>query len=74
MSESLLLKSSEAATQLGVSKSTLHRWVKAGKIECVRIEENSVYFTREAIKEFIQRYRKRYEPASVEQVTSPFTA
>jgi excisionase family DNA binding protein len=63
--ESLLLKSSEAATRLGVSTSTLHRWVKAGRIECVQIERNSVYFTPEALEAFIQKHRKQYQSRNV---------
>jgi len=63
--ESLLLKSSDAAKQLGVSTSTLHRWVKAGRIECIQIERNSVYFTPEALEAFIQKYRKLYQPRNL---------
>jgi excisionase family DNA binding protein len=63
--ESLLLKSSDAAKQLGVSTSTLHRWVKAGRIECIRIERNSVYFTPEALEAFIQKHRKQYQSRNV---------
>jgi excisionase family DNA binding protein len=63
--ESLLLKSSDAAKQLGVSTSTLHRWVKAGRIECIQIERNSVYFTPEALDAFIQKHSKLYKPRNV---------
>ena len=62
MSSKLLMKSTEVAHKLGISKATLHRWVKAGKIECVRIETNSVYFTQDALDEFIQVNRKMYRP------------
>ena len=65
MTVPLLLKASQVAIQLGVSKSTLHRWVKAGKIECVRVERNSVYFTREAIETFIDKHRKCYTASKV---------
>lgn len=61
----LLLKSSEAATRLGVSKSTLHRWVRAGKLECIQIERNAVYFTQEALAAFVERHRKLYQPRNV---------
>jgi excisionase family DNA binding protein len=63
--QSLLLKSSEAANRLGISTSTLHRWVKAGRIECVRIERNSVYFTHQALEDFVRRHRKEYRPHNV---------
>ncbi|RPH94707.1 helix-turn-helix domain-containing protein [candidate division KSB1 bacterium] len=62
---SLLLKSSDAAHRLGISKSTLHRWVKAGKIECIQIEHNSVYFTSEALAAFVEKHRKQYIPRNV---------
>jgi excisionase family DNA binding protein len=58
----LLLKSSEASSRLGVSKATLHRWVRAGKIECIHIERNAIYFTQEALNAFIERHRKVYRP------------
>ncbi len=57
-----LLKSSEAAAKLGISKTTIHRLVKAGKLECVRLAANSVYFTEQQLDEFIDRHRKRYSP------------
>jgi excisionase family DNA binding protein len=60
-----LLKSSEAATRLGISKSTLHRWVKAGKIECIQVERNAVYFTEAALAAFVERHRKLYAPRKV---------
>ena len=63
--EFVMMKAVEAANILGVDKSTIHRWVKAGKIECIRIERNSVYFTQDQIDEFIDRHRKRYEPALI---------
>jgi excisionase family DNA binding protein len=58
----MLLKSSEAAAQLGISKSTLHRWVKAGKIECIQIERNAIYFTPDALAAFVEKHRKHYQP------------
>jgi predicted site-specific integrase-resolvase len=57
-----LAKSIDAATILGISTTTLHRYVKAGKIECVRFAKNSVYFTQQQLDEFIDRHRKRYTP------------
>ncbi|MBK8127351.1 MAG: helix-turn-helix domain-containing protein [bacterium] len=43
----LLLTSSEAAAKLGISKTTIHRLVKAGKLECIKLAKNSVYFTQQ---------------------------
>jgi excisionase family DNA binding protein len=60
--ESLLMKSTEAATRLGISKSTLRRWVTAGKIECVQIERSAVYVAPDALRDFVQKHRMQYQP------------
>ncbi|MBT3234228.1 MAG: helix-turn-helix domain-containing protein [Calditrichaeota bacterium] len=52
MTATILIKAIDAARRLGINRSTLHRWVKAGKIECVQIERNSVYFTQEQLDDF----------------------
>jgi excisionase family DNA binding protein len=64
LKDPLLMKSSEAAARLGVSLTTLHRWVRSGKIECIRIEKNSVFFTQDALEEFVHKHRKKYRPQS----------
>jgi len=58
----ILLKSNEAADRLGISTTTLHRHVKAGKIECIKFSANSIYFTQQQLDEFVERHRKRYIP------------
>jgi excisionase family DNA binding protein len=63
--QSLLLRSSEAASRLGISKSTLHRWVKAGRIECIQVERNAIYFTPEALAAFVEKHRKLYRPRNL---------
>jgi len=63
--QSLLLKSSDAANRLGVSTSTLHRWVRSGRIECVQVERNSIYFTPAALESFVQKHRKQYHPRNL---------
>ncbi|MBU0691492.1 helix-turn-helix domain-containing protein [bacterium] len=62
----MLLKSSEAAERLNISKTTLHRYVKAGRLSCVRFAANSVYFTEQQLSEFIEQYRKRYQPRRIQ--------
>lgn len=57
-----LIKSSDAAAKLGISKTTIHRLVKAGKLECVQLAANSIYFTQQQLDEFVDRHRKRYSP------------
>lgn len=64
-SSPFLLKSTEVASHLRISKSMLHRWVRAGKIECIRIERNAIYFTPEALEAFIRKHRKQYPPRNM---------
>ena len=65
MNQSILFKSSEAAERLGISKTTIHRMVKAGKLECVQLAANSVYFTQQQLDEFIERHKKRLTPRQI---------
>ena len=58
----ILVRSSEAAAMLGISKTTIHRLVKAGKLECVQLAVNSIYFTQQQLDEFVDRHRKQYAP------------
>lgn len=61
---SLLIKSAEAAKRLGVSRATLHRWVKAGKIACIQIERNAIYFTEDDLMQFIAASKTKYSPSA----------
>jgi excisionase family DNA binding protein len=61
----LLIKSSAAAARLGISRATLHRWVKAGRIAFVQIEKNSIYFLEEDIELFIQKLKCQMKPATI---------
>jgi excisionase family DNA binding protein len=63
--QTLLLKSFDAASRLGISTTTLHRWVRSGRIECVRVERNSIYFTPAALEAFVQKHRKQYQPRNL---------
>lgn len=62
----LLFRSSDAAKYLGISRTTLHRLTKAGKIECIRFAANSIYFTQQQLDEFVDRNRKRYNPKGIQ--------
>jgi excisionase family DNA binding protein len=55
-----LLKSSEVAAALSVSRTTLSRWTKAGRLTCVRLGPNAVYYEPGAILDFLKRHRKKY--------------
>jgi len=48
-----LLSADEAASRLRITKRTLLRWAREGKIECVRISAKVVLFTAEAIDRFV---------------------
>ncbi|MBK8129540.1 MAG: helix-turn-helix domain-containing protein [bacterium] len=61
----LLLPAKDAAATLGISRTTLHRHVHAGRMECVRFSKNSVYFTRQQLDEFIERHKKRLTPRQI---------
>ncbi|MCB0258997.1 MAG: helix-turn-helix domain-containing protein [Calditrichaeota bacterium] len=49
----------EVAEILSVHPNTLFRWVKAGRIECVRFSRNSIHFTYQQIIEFINANKER---------------
>src|SRR5208283_1910987 len=50
-----LLSADEAASKLKITKRTILRWAREGKIECVRISAKVVLFAVEAIDRFVQR-------------------
>jgi excisionase family DNA binding protein len=49
-----LLNADEAAAQLRITKRTLLRWAREGKIERVIISKKVVLFSIEAIEEFVK--------------------
>ena len=49
-----LLSPDEAASRLNVTKRTILRWAREGKIECVRISAKVVLFTAEGIEKFVK--------------------
>ncbi len=49
----------EVAKILGVHPNTVFRWVKSGKIECLRYSKNSIYFTFDQINDFINSHRMK---------------
>lgn len=48
----------EVARILSVHPNTVFRWIKAGKIECIRYGRKSVHFTYEQVVEFLNGNRK----------------
>ncbi len=49
----------DVARLLGVHPCTIFRWVKSGKIECVRFSKSSIHFTYEQVLDCIDNNRKR---------------
>jgi len=46
----LYLTSSEASTELRIHPNTLHRWVKAGRVPCIRLGGRKMLFSRKEIE------------------------
>jgi excisionase family DNA binding protein len=51
--EKELLSPDEASSKLKITKRTILRWAREGKIECVRISAKVVLFTAEAFDRFV---------------------
>ena len=49
----------DVARLLGVHTCTLFRWVKSGKIECVRYGRTSVHFTYEQVLDYLDRQNEK---------------
>lgn len=48
----------DVAERLGVSKVTLWRWVKAGKLSAVKLSQRTVYVRRDELDRFIRESEK----------------
>ncbi len=60
-----LISADEAASRLRITKRTLLRWAREGKIECARISAKVVLFTAEAIDGFVGRRTFEVESPAV---------
>lgn len=49
-----LLKAYQAAKMLGISESTLNKYVRAGIIPCVKINDRNKRYREEDLKNFIE--------------------
>jgi excisionase family DNA binding protein len=49
-----LLSADETASKLKITKRTILRWAREGKIECVRISRKVVLFTAEGVEKFVK--------------------
>lgn len=55
---SRLVTLSEAAYRLGgVHRTTIMRWVKEGKLQCVRLSRKSILFEPSELERFIREHR-----------------
>lgn len=55
----LTMPARKVAKRLGIHPNTLFRWVKSGKIECVRYGRGNIHFTYDQIKECINKHREK---------------
>lgn len=63
-----LLSAEEAAMRLRVSRRTLLKWARKGKIGCIRLSAKMIRFSEDQIAEFILRMTHEMEPVNT---TSP---
>jgi excisionase family DNA binding protein len=59
MIDESLLTLDETAEKLGISKVTLWRWVKDGKLAVVRLSPRVVYVRKEELRRFILAAEKK---------------
>ncbi|MBA4417410.1 MAG: excisionase [Syntrophus sp. (in: bacteria)] len=52
------LKLKDVAEKLGVSKVTLWRWIRDGKLSAVKLSQRTVYVRKEELDRFIQESEK----------------
>lgn len=69
-----LLTAEEAAEFLNVSKSTMLKWARKGKIERVKISAKIVLFSIEAIDSFLKEKTNRVESATKNHQPAVLTA
>ena len=59
-----LLTLDEVAKRLGISRVTLWRWVKDGKLSAVKLSQRTVYVRREELERFVRESEKAPGAAS----------
>lgn len=57
-----MLSIGEAAGYLGISRDTLRRWEKKGKIKPLRSPTNRRYYTKDMLDQLISQKGKRQKP------------
>jgi excisionase family DNA binding protein len=60
-----LITAEETASKLNVTKRTVLKWARQGKLECVKISSKIILFTVEAIDRFVQSRTCRVECPTV---------
>jgi len=60
----LIIPLKDAASMLSMCRQTLMEYVKKGKIPCVRLAENAVYFRPQDLDAFISDHLTMYSPSS----------
>jgi len=65
MNERLLIPLKEAAAMLSMCRQTVMEYVKKGKLPCIRLAENAIYFRPIDIEKFIENHLVQYNPAQI---------
>jgi excisionase family DNA binding protein len=58
MTDDNLITLSEVADRLGISRVTLWRWIKDGKLASVKLSKRTVYVREEELERFIRDAEK----------------
>ena len=57
------MTAAEAASKLNITKRTLLKWAKEGRIESVRVSRKKILFTEEAVDTFVKKMTNAVESA-----------
>ena len=55
MNNEILIKPSELARRLGVSKSTIYRWFWEGKLKGIKLSEKNIRILANSVEEIISK-------------------
>jgi excisionase family DNA binding protein len=55
MNKEILIKPSEVARRLGVSKSTIYRWFWEGKLKGVKLSEKNIRILANSVEQIVSK-------------------
>jgi predicted site-specific integrase-resolvase len=64
----LIVPLKEAAEMLSMCRQTLMQHVMQGKLPCVRLAKNAVYFRPNDLETFIENHLMEYNPTTIPKV------